>query len=252
MKDILEVSEIYMAPQGEGPYLGVPSLFLRLRRCVLQCTWCDTKQTWQPGFPGYDDFESYPPEFLVKELQRVATKTYEMCVPGALVITGGEPLIWQRLLPQVIDSYTSLVGEPLVEVETAGTIVPSAGMLNRCHFNVSPKLGSAGNEHVSPARLWNVEATKLYLTAASASFKIVVGQDDETMVRLYLSWLLGLATECDLTWPDIAPRIFLMPCAATREELIVEQPKTIDLAQRLGVNVTTRLQVLAYSDERRR
>ena len=32
--------------QGEGPSSGVPALFIRLSRCNLTCTWCDTPYTW--------------------------------------------------------------------------------------------------------------------------------------------------------------------------------------------------------------
>lgn len=250
MKEI-EVSELYLAPQGEGPWLGRSSLFLRLRRCNLACSWCDTKQTWQPGFPGYEEYTTIQPEFLANEMMRVATANGRP-PPNALVITGGEPLLWQRLLPEVIDRYVDLGGKTHVEVETNGTISPTDAMLDRCHFNVSPKLQSAGNEHVAPARLWNEEATRLYLMGHSSIFKLVVGESDELMVQLYLSWLRKVADQLKESWADVADRVYLMPCAQTQTELLERQPNTIALAQELGVNVTTRMHILAYGAERRR
>ena len=252
MTDTIEVSEMYLAPQGEGPFLGQSSLFLRLRRCVLACAWCDTKQTWQKGFPGYDEFQSYTPEALAVAMRRLGTQGPGQ-PPFAIVITGGEPLIWQRLLPRVIDHYIGMGGDSQVEVETAGTIVPTQAMLGRCHFNVSHKLKSAGNEHVKPERLWNAEATASYLVAPSAIFKVVVGADDETMLTLYLTWLAAVAWQHHKSlWPTVASRVYLMPCATTREELVERQSGTMALAAKLGVNVTTRMHILAYGNERSR
>ena len=33
--------------QGEGPYVGASTLFVRLGACDLRCRWCDSPHTWQ-------------------------------------------------------------------------------------------------------------------------------------------------------------------------------------------------------------
>lgn len=70
--------------QGEGPSAGTPAVFIRLSRCNLACSWCDTKYTW--------DWAHYDPR---KESARLGvTDLAEWALslpPGLVVITGGEP-----------------------------------------------------------------------------------------------------------------------------------------------------------------
>ena len=38
----LWVQEVFYTLQGEGPWTGHPSIFVRLAGCNLKCFWCDT------------------------------------------------------------------------------------------------------------------------------------------------------------------------------------------------------------------
>ena len=42
----LRVSEVFVSVQGEGVTAGLPSTFVRLQRCSVGCSWCDTKYSW--------------------------------------------------------------------------------------------------------------------------------------------------------------------------------------------------------------
>ena len=254
---MIEVTELYVACQGEGRNMGRPSIFLRLRRCVLSCSWCDSKFTWDKTNPGFAIYQTLTPEALVSELVKLAEVQKHW--PEGLVITGGEPMIWQRELLKVIRQYAwRCDSRPLtprklfVEVETAGTIVPSEEILMLAHFNVSPKLNSAGNEGIPIGKLWNQEALTRYLYSPNAVFKLVVGKGDEVSLGLFLGVLSKLVEQARIPWVNVARRIYLMPEGQTRFEIEIHQARILELAMEHGVNATTRMHVIAHDNERRR
>ena len=90
----LVVSEVFgPTVQGEGPTIGRRAAFVRLGRCNLDCSWCDTPYTW--------DWDRYDPKVELHE-RPVAEVVAEVEAMGVdwVVVTGGEPLLQQRrLLP---------------------------------------------------------------------------------------------------------------------------------------------------------
>lgn len=251
----IEVSEIYTACQGEGPRLGRPSLFLRLRRCNLSCDWCDTKFTWDLNNPEYNDFKSYESEELIQDMIAEARLSTTL-LPRNLVITGGEPLIWSRQLGEVIQGYRYASRSSLVEIETAGTIIPAGILaeLQDIRYNVSPKLASSGNHsRYGTAKVWNRDALYWFMRQDSI-FKIVVSEKDEDWDSLQdlLHLLKLVADEYHISEQDLRERIYLMPEGRLPKEIQKGLVYCLGIAQKLGVNVTTRLQVEAFGTQRRR
>lgn len=107
----LEVQEIFHTIQGEGPFAGVPAVFIRLAGCHLHCVFCDT------------DFESKTTRILASEVSRLSVELSHKDVvnPTRLfVITGGEPLR-QNIAP-LCESLLGSNEENVVQIETAGNI----------------------------------------------------------------------------------------------------------------------------------
>ncbi len=97
--EVLNLVEIFWSVQGEGIWVGEPSVFVRLGECDLRCAWCDSPETWQradrcqvesaPGSRCFDVLENpIACDFAIDAVLRLSLG------PGGLVsVTGGEPLL---------------------------------------------------------------------------------------------------------------------------------------------------------------
>lgn len=103
---LLQVKEVFLTIQGEGPHTGRPAVFVRMAGCNLQCTFCDTE------FDG--DLEL--PDILDEDL--VDTILTKGGSANLVVFTGGEPLLQpiDRVIGMLIDDGKH------VQIETAGTV----------------------------------------------------------------------------------------------------------------------------------
>lgn len=77
----LPLVEDFYTIQGEGYHSGKPAYFIRLGGCDVGCRWCDAKYTWNPKI--------FPPTPIETIVERACS-----CKAQAIVITGGEPLLY--------------------------------------------------------------------------------------------------------------------------------------------------------------
>ena len=137
----IKISELFYSLQGEGRFVGVPSVFLRTYGCNFTCagfgckpgekstgadevakvvdkydtflslplveTGCDSYASWHPAFKHLSP--TVTTEDLVKQMLALTPNNKWQQANGNdvhLVITGGEPLLgWQR-------AYSELLGDP--------------------------------------------------------------------------------------------------------------------------------------------
>jgi 7-cyano-7-deazaguanosine (preQ0) biosynthesis protein QueE len=229
---VLVVSEVFgPTVQGEGPSLGHLAGFVRLGRCNLQCSWCDTPFTW--------DWSKHDPavELSHREVDEVARDIEVMHVP-LVVITGGEPLLQQSHLPPLLERLRSTGHR--IEVETAGTLAPSPQLIALVdRFNVSPKLANSGNPL---ERRYKPDALRAFATTGSSVFKFVVRDESE------LDEVAAIVDECAL--PDAS--IWIMPEGTDAETLLGRSRTLAEPVIGRGWNLTSRLHILLWSDERGR
>jgi 7-carboxy-7-deazaguanine synthase len=127
----LKVSELFYSIQGEGRYMGVPSVFLRTFGCNFTCSGfgmpsgvaSEERLNVNPEFyseytalplvhTGCDSYASWDPRFRhlspVIECAQLAKDIVDLLPQKKwqdehLVITGGEPLLgWQRSYPDLL------------------------------------------------------------------------------------------------------------------------------------------------------
>lgn len=126
----LQVHSIFYTIQGEGPYAGMPAVFLRLAGCNLQCPGCDTEYTEGARTMGIGDICE------AVECAHVGPNGMGEC--PLLVITGGEP--FRQNLTFLTRTFVAMGWK--VQIETNGTLPPSDGMPSSITIVCSPKTGS--------------------------------------------------------------------------------------------------------------
>jgi organic radical activating enzyme len=152
----IKVSEIFYSLQGEGRFVGVPSVFLRTYGCNFTCagfgckpgekstgaddvaevvhmyndftelplveTGCDSYASWHPAFKHLSP--NYTTEELVERMLALTPNNRWTQNNGNdvhLVITGGEPLLgWQRAYKELL-SHPRMADLRNITFETNGT-----------------------------------------------------------------------------------------------------------------------------------
>jgi organic radical activating enzyme len=275
----IKIAELFYSIQGEGRYMGVPSVFLRTFGCNFKCagfgmprgelseeaneiaevvhlyndynqlplvsTGCDSYASWHP------DFKHLSP-MLTSEA--IADRIMEIIPHGEwkdehLVITGGEPLLgWQRAYPDLLNN-SKMRALKEITFETNGT----------------QKLTPEFKEYL---RKWNSEVGKELTFSVSAKLPCS-GEKWEDAIRpdvvteyeevgtAYLKFVI--ATERDFDDAMIATRqfrdagfeghVYLMPVGGVESVYALNNRNVADLAMKNGLRYSDRLQVPLFKNE---
>lgn len=154
----LEIQEIFFTFQGEGPYVGWPSVFIRLGGCNLACAFCDT------------EFEQY----TTMSLTEILTEVAKLAIGKLIIITGGEPF------RQPIEALCSalLAQGYLIQIETNGTLFRPIDA--RVDIICSPKNTGQGYHMLRADLRERITALKFLVSASDPRYNHVaeVGQSD--------------------------------------------------------------------------
>lgn len=104
------ITEIFSSMQGEGIYAGVRQIFVRFKRCNMECNFCDT--------PNDVAAKEYTPAQLVREI--LALDKARGGAYHSVSLTGGEPLMYTEFLKKLIPSLKEAGLK--IYLETNGTL----------------------------------------------------------------------------------------------------------------------------------
>lgn len=274
----IKVAELFYSLQGEGQYLGTPSVFLRVFGCNFQCAGFSmprgqlseerlaidpSKYSSYDSLPlvhtGCDSYASWDVRFKnlspVLTVEAIADKIQSM-LPGGrfdrdkhLIITGGEPLLgWQRAYIPLFDEFSKRdMNLSHITFETNGTqllqdefkhFLKNSGL--DITFSVSSKLTNSG-EAWSDAIKPDVIADYMDVGTLVYFKWVVSNQDDHDDV---VKAIAAYEEVIDLT--EIP--VYIMPAGGTTKYYDENERWVADMCMKNGWRYTPRLQVQLWKN----
>ena len=248
---MLAVSEIFYSIQGEGPDLGNPAIFIRLIGCNLHCSFCDTPYTWAWKGESFNhrsenryskDSETHlmSVDQIMQELKKIDPER----LADLVVVTGGNPLIYQKkpCLRRLLEEL--LREDYIVEVEDNGTIAPDEYLtsLDIKSYHITPKLSNSGNAEDIRDRS---SVMRRYVDIANSGscrvvFKYVVSTPED------------FEEVCSLVNKYNIPKkfVWIMPEGISSDVLMEKSYWLIEKCRDIGFNFTPRLHIMIWGNTR--
>ena len=281
----IKIAELFYSIQGEGRYMGVPSVFLRTFGCNFKCagfgmprgemsheaTDIAATHTMIESFMKYEDlplvstgcdsYASWHPDF--KELspmltsEAIADRIMEILPQDHwkdehLVITGGEPLLgWQRAYPDLL-RHPKMAGLKEITFETNGT----------------QKLTEEFKEYLVEWQMPTMDFAREVTFSVSAKLPCSGEKWDEAILpevvceyedfgTAYLKFVI--ATEQDFADAECAiaayrkagfrGHVYLMPVGGVESVYAMNNKNVAILAMKNGLRYSDRLQVPLFKNE---
>jgi organic radical activating enzyme len=276
----LKIAELFYSIQGEGRYMGVPSVFLRTFGCNFKCAGFGmpkgelsteannvdpTKYSKYEELPlvstGCDSYASWDPRF--KDLSPMLTTDaiaericeilpFNEWKDEHLVITGGEPLLgWQRAYPDLL-RHPKMRGLKEITFETNGTQEISEEFGDFLIEWQMPQL-----EYV-PQITFSVSA-KLSCSgeARNEAIRPDIVCSYEEYGYTYLKFVVATEEDADeaIETADIyraegfTGPIYLMPVGGVESVYTLNNRRVAELAMKNGLRYSDRLQVPLFKNE---
>jgi len=276
----LKVAELFYSIQGEGRYMGVPSIFLRTFGCNFKCAGFgmpkgelsnevediaslvhhyDNYKQLPLVSTGCDSYASWDPRF--KDLSPVLTTDsivdsiiemlpHKRWMEEHLVITGGEPLIgWQRSYVDLL-SHENMKGLQELTFETNGTQSLQQDLKIYLHQWAINRSRGAITFSVSP---------KLSISGEKweEAIRPEIVYEYSQVGRTYLKFVVANKEDVEEAQEAVDEyrkrgfrgHVYLMPCGGV-EKLYTLNARNVALeAMRLGWRYSDRLQVPLFKNE---
>jgi 7-carboxy-7-deazaguanine synthase len=284
--DKIKISEIFYSAQGEGRYIGVPSVFLRTFGCNFKCpgfglpkgekttdpddlanvvhffssfeelplahTGCDSYASWHPAFKHLSP--NYTVDETIDKLLALTPNNRWRQHNGNdvhLVITGGEPLLgWQQLYPELL-SNRRMEDLKHLTFETNGTQLVRDD-LQTYLFEEYTRFGRDRDDltfSVSPKLSASGEAW-------SDAVKPEVVVDYQRLGYVYLKFVVATLEDFDEVDQAVSEyraagfggQVYVMPVGGTDESYFANIRQVADEALKRGYRYSPRLHVDIWSN----
>jgi organic radical activating enzyme len=278
----IKLAELFYSIQGEGRYMGVPSVFLRTFGCNFTCqgfgmprgelsnereaiaerilefknynelplvsTGCDSYASWDPRFKDLSP---------LVETDGIVERIMEMLPNNEwgdahLVITGGEPLLgWQKAYPDLLD-HPKMAGLKEITFETNGSM----------------RLTSAFKEYLIKWQMPNMDFAREVTFSVSAKLPCSGEKWEDAIMpervveyenygTAYLKFVI--ATEQDFADAQRATEeyraagfrghVYLMPVGGVESVYALNNRAVAVMAMNAGLRYSDRLQVPLFKNE---
>ena len=281
----IKIAELFYSIQGEGRYMGVPSVFLRTFGCNFKCagfgmprgeesheatdiaathkmiesfqkyedlplvsTGCDSYASWHPDFKDLSPMLTS--EAIADRIMEILPQDHWK--DEHLVITGGEPLLgWQRAYPDLLNN-PKMSGLKEITFETNGT----------------QKLTEEFKEYLVQWQMPNLDFAREVTFSVSAKLPCSgekweeailpeVVREYEDFGTAYLKFVI--ATEQDFADAERAieayrtagfkGHVYLMPVGGVESVYAMNNKNVAILAMKNGLRYSDRLQVPLFKNE---
>ena len=236
----LSDDKVFYTIEGEGEFVGKPSVFMRLSMCNLTCKGfasedsphgCDSFVSWsvKNKMTFQEIFEMMEDNNYIEHLRHKAI----------LKITGGEPIVQQKQLLKFVEAFQERYHFiPTIDFETNATLLPDLQWIDKyfASFTTSPKLTTNGD----PEEKTYVPNVLKWHVAVNSGFKFVITSDKD----IEEIWKKYVEDDKEINVP--LERIWFMPCCGSREEHVTNAAAVAEYAKAMHVNFSPRLQLVIW------
>lgn len=274
----IKIAELFYSIQGEGRYMGVPSVFLRTFGCNFKCagfgmpkghlsaevepiaanieqyksynelplvsTGCDSYASWDPRFKDLSPMLTS--DAIVERIMEILPEN--KWGDAHLVITGGEPLLgWQRAYTDLLD-HPKMVNLSEITFETNGTqrldpkfkeyLQAWRRVRREITFSVSVKLSCSGESREEAIQ---PDIVCEYEEVGTTYLKLVVATEADAEE--------AIATAKKYKEAGFKGHIYLMPVGGVESVYSMNNRRVALLAMKNGLRYSDRLQVPLFKNE---
>jgi organic radical activating enzyme len=275
----IKIAELFYSIQGEGRYMGVPSVFLRTFGCNFKCAGFGmprgelsneannvdpSKYTEYKSLPlvstGCDSYASWDPRFKhlspVLSTDSIAdaivdTLPYKDWRDEHLVITGGEPLLgWQKAYPDLLE-HPKMQSLKELTFETNGTQLIT-DEFDEYLFQEWTRFGrDYGNITFSVSPKLSISGEKW-----EDAIRPEVVQQYQLLGNTYLKFVVATKEDAEEAEQAVneyrksgfGGAVYIMPCGGTEEMYSLNNRSVAELAMKKGWRYSDRLQIPLFKN----